>query len=178
MQGTWVQSLVGERRSHMLLRAAKERERKKKKDAQENECMWASGESILKTSSSSSCCCSVVQSFSTLCDPHGLQHPRLPCPSLSPGVCSNSCPLSSWCHPTISSSVTPLLLLLSIFPSIRVFPSGWALHIRGQRNGASASASDLPVKVQGWFPLGLIGFILLSRGLPCKDLSLNIYRFK
>ena len=109
---------------------------------------------------------------------HRLRQARLLCSSPTPGVCSNSHPLSRWCHPTISSSVTPLLLLLSIFPSIRVFPSGWALHIRGQRNGASASASDLPVKVQGWFPLGLIGFILLSRGLPCKDLSLNIYRFK
>ena len=50
--------------------------------------------------------------------PHGLQHARLPCPSPSPGVCSNSCPLSQWCHPTISFSVAPLLLLPSIFPSI------------------------------------------------------------
>ena len=60
--------------------------------------------------------------------PHGLQHARLPCPSLSPGVCLNSCPSSRWCHPTISSSCGPLLLLLSIFPSIRVFSSEAALH--------------------------------------------------
>ena len=74
---------------------------------------------------------SVTQSCSTLCDPHGLQHPRLPCPSLSPGVCSNSCPLNVLvmlsnylllCH--------PLFLLPSIFPSIRVFSSESALHIR------------------------------------------------
>ena len=62
--------------------------------------------------------------------PHGLQHTRLPCPSQSPGVCSSSCPLSRWCHPTISSSVAPLLLLLSIFPSIRVFSNESALCIR------------------------------------------------
>ena len=65
--------------------------------------------------------------------PHGLQHTGLPCPSPSPGACSNSCPLSQWCHPTILSSVVPcplLLLLLSVFPSIRVFPNESVLHIR------------------------------------------------
>ena len=61
---------------------------------------------------------------------HWLQHTRLPCPSPSPGVCSNSSLLSWWCHPTISSSVAPLLLLPSIFPSIRVFSNEWALCIR------------------------------------------------
>ena len=70
--------------------------------------------------------------------PHGLQHARLPCPSPSPGACSNSCPLSRWCHPTISSSVAPFSPLLSIFPSIRVFsteailrfwwPKDWSFH--------------------------------------------------
>ena len=59
--------------------------------------------------------------------PHGLQHARLPCLSLSPRVCSNSCPLSRWCHPTISSSYRPLLLLLSVFPSIRIFSKESAL---------------------------------------------------
>ena len=72
---------------------------------------------------------SVAQSCPTLCDPHGLQHNRHPCPSPTPGVYSNSCPLSRWCHPTISSSVT-LLLLPSIFHSIRVFSNESALHIR------------------------------------------------
>ena len=61
--------------------------------------------------------------------PHGLQHARLPCPSLSPRVCSNSCPLSQWCHSTISSSISLLLLLPSIFPSFRVFSNEMALHI-------------------------------------------------
>ena len=62
--------------------------------------------------------------------PHGLQHARLPCPSLSPRVCPNSCPLSQWCHPTISSSCRSLVLLPSIFPSIRVFSHESSLHIR------------------------------------------------
>ena len=61
--------------------------------------------------------------------PHGLQHTRLPCPSLSPRVCSNSCPLSQWCHPAISSC-HPFLLLPSVFPSIKVFPNESALCIR------------------------------------------------
>ena len=67
--------------------------------------------------------------FSSL-GPHGLQHVRLPCPSPSPTVCSNSCPLSHWCHPTISSSVTPFSFLTSVFPSIRVFSNESVLHIR------------------------------------------------
>ena len=75
------------------------------------------------------CCCSVTESCPTL-QPHGLQHTRLPCPSPSPGVCSNSCPLSWQCHLTISSSVTPLLLLPSIFPRIRICSNEWALHVR------------------------------------------------
>ena len=74
-------------------------------------------------------CCSVVQSCLTL-QSHGPEHTRLPCPSLSPRVCSNSCPLNRWCYPTILSSVIPLLLLPSIFPSIRVFSSELALCIR------------------------------------------------
>ena len=62
--------------------------------------------------------------------PHRLQHTRLPCPSPTPGACSNSCPSSQWCHPTISSSVVPLLFLPSIFPSIRVFSNESLLRIR------------------------------------------------
>ena len=62
--------------------------------------------------------------------PHGLQHARLPCPSLSPGVCLSSCPLSRWCHPTISLSVTQFSSYPQSFPSIRVFSSELALHIR------------------------------------------------
>ena len=68
--------------------------------------------------------------------PNELQYARLPCPSPSPGVCSNSCPLSQWCHPTISSSCRPLLLLPPIFPSIRVFSSKSVLHIRWPKYGS------------------------------------------
>ena len=90
---------------------------------------------------------------------HGLQHTRLPCPSPSPGACSNSCPLSQWCHPTILSSVVPFSSCLKSFPASgsflmnRLFPSG------GQSIGASASASVLPMNIQDWFPLGLTGLI-------------------
>ena len=97
--------------------------------------------------------------------PHELQHVRLPCPSPSSGVCSNSCPLSQRYHPTISSSVVPFSSP-SIFPSIRVFPMGQFFPSGGQSIGASASASVLPMSIQGWFPLGWIGWIFLqSKGL-------------
>ena len=87
--------------------------------------------------------------------PHGLQHARLPCPSLFPRVCSNSCPLSWWCHPTISSSVVPFSSCPQSFPAWGSFLSG------GQNTEASASTSVLSMNIQGWFPLGLIGFYLL-----------------
>ena len=94
--------------------------------------------------------------------PHGQQHTRLPCPTLSPGVCSNSCPWSHWCHPTISPSVTPSPPAPNL-PQLRVLPSKSALYIRWS---IGASASVLPMKIQDWFPLGLTGLIsMLSKGL-------------
>ena len=75
------------------------------------------------------CYCSIIQSCPTV-QQHELQHTRLACPSPSPRVCSNSCPLSRWCHPTVSSSVAPLLLPPSIFPSIGVFSSESTPQIR------------------------------------------------
>ena len=95
--------------------------------------------------------------------PHGLQHARLPCPSPTPGARTNSHPLRQWCHPTISSSVIPLPLLPSISPSSRVFCNELAFHIRWP-NCNSTSASVLPMNIQDWFPLGLIGLILPSKG--------------
>ena len=92
--------------------------------------------------------------------PHGLQHARLPCPSLSPGVCSNSCPLGWWCHLTISSSVTPFSSCPQFFPASGCFPMS-QLFASGSQIGASASASILPVNIQGWFPLGLNGLLSL-----------------
>ena len=108
-------------------------------------------------------CCSVTQLCPTLW-PHGLQHTRLPCPSSSPGTCSNSCPSSPWFHPTISSSVVPFLP--SIFPSIRVFSMSQFFTSGGQSIGVSASASVLPMNIQDWFPLGWTGWISFqSKGL-------------
>ena len=90
---------------------------------------------------------------------------RLACPSLSPRVCSNSCPLTRWCHPTISSFVTPFSFCLQSFPALGSFPVSQLLASGGQRIGASASASVLPLNIQAWFPLGLTGLIsLLSKG--------------
>ena len=98
--------------------------------------------------------------------PHGLQQPKLLCPPLSPGVHSNSRSLSRWCHPTISSSVVPLLLCLQSFPASGSFPKSWTFPSGGQSTGASASASVFPVDIQGCFPLGLTALISLqSKGL-------------
>ena len=98
--------------------------------------------------------------------PHGLQHARFPCPSPYPGACSNSCPLSQWCHPTISSSVVSFTSCLQSFPGSGSFLMSQLFAAGGQRIGASASAPVLPMNTQGWFPLGLTGSISLqSKGL-------------
>ena len=97
--------------------------------------------------------------------PHGLQHARLPCPSPTPRACSDSCPLSQWCHPTISSSVIPFSHLQS-FPASGSFPVSQFLTSDGQSIGVSASTSVLPMNIQDWFPLELTGGISLqSKGL-------------
>ena len=91
---------------------------------------------------------------------HGLQHSRIPCPSLSPGACSNLCPLSGWCYPTISFSVT-LFSCLQSYPASVSFPVSQFFTSGGQNIGASASTSVLPMNIPGWFPLGLNSFISL-----------------
>ena len=97
--------------------------------------------------------------------PHGTQHTRLPCPSSTPGACSNSCPLSWWCHPTISSSVIPFSHLQS-FPTSGSFQMSQFFAAGGQSIVVSASASVLPMNIQDWFPLGLTSWISLqSKGL-------------
>ena len=97
--------------------------------------------------------------------PHGLQHARLPCPSPTPGACSNSCPSSQWCHPTISSSDIPFSCLQS-FPISGSFPVSQFFTSGGQSVRVSASASVLPMNIQDWFPLGLTGLTSLqSKGL-------------
>ena len=96
--------------------------------------------------------------------PHGLQHARLPCLSASPGDCSDSRPLSWWCHPIITSSVIPFSSCLQSFQASESFPMSQFFSSGGQSIGASASV--LPMNIQDWFPLGLTGLISLqSKGL-------------
>ena len=94
--------------------------------------------------------------------PHELQHARLPCPSLSPWVCSNLSPLSQWCHPTISSSVTPSSSCPQSLPASGSFPKSWLFTSGGQSTGASASASVLPMNIQGWISFRIDWFNLLA----------------
>ena len=97
--------------------------------------------------------------------PHGLQHARLSCPSPTPRAYSNSCPLSWWCHPTISSSVVPFSSHFQSFPASGSFPLSQFFASGGQSIGVSASASVLPMNIQDWFPLGWTGWISLhSKG--------------
>ena len=108
---------------------------------------------------------SVFFSCSVMSDslrPHGLQHARLPCPSPTPRACSNSCPLSQWCHPTISPSVIPFSSCLQSFPASGPFLMSQFFASGGQSIGVSASASVLPVNMQDWSPLGWTGWISLQ----------------
>ena len=105
-----------------------------------------------------------VMSYSL--QPHGLLLIRLPCPSSSSGACSNSCPLSWWCHATILYSVIPFSSCLQSFPASGSFPMSQFFTSTGQSIGVSASASVLPINIQGSFPLGWTGWISLkSKGL-------------
>ena len=90
------------------------------------------------------------------------QHTRLPCPSLTPGAYSNSCPSCRWCQPTISSSVVPFSSRLQSVPASGSFPVSWFFASGSQSIGVSASASVLPMNIQDWFPLGLTGWISLQ----------------
>ena len=113
--------------------------------------------------------------------PHGLQHARIPCPSPSSGVCSNSC---QWCHPTTSSSVTPFSSCPQSFPESGSYQMSQLFISGGQSIGTSASASVLPMNIgliglniQDWFPLGLTGLIsLLSKGLSKVLSSTTIWK--
>ena len=112
--------------------------------------------------------CSAQFSRSVVSDsflPRRPQHARPPCPSPTPRVYSNSCPLSWWCHPTISSSVIPFSCLQS-FPASGSFQTSQFFTSGGQNIEVSASTSVLPMNIQDWFPLGLTDLIsLLSKGL-------------
>ena len=103
--------------------------------------------------------CSVV---SGSLQPHGLQHIRLPCPSPTTRACSNSCPSSRWCHPTISSSVIPFSACPQSFPAPGSSPMSQFFASGSPSTGVSASATVLPMNIQDWFPLGLTGLISLQ----------------
>ena len=103
--------------------------------------------------------CSII---SDSLQPLGLQHARLPCPSLTHGAYSNSCPLSWWCHPTTLPSVITFSSCLQSFPASGSFPISQFLASGGQKIGVSASASVLPMNVQDWFPLGWTDWITLQ----------------
>ena len=109
--------------------------------------------------------------------PYELLHNRLPCPLLFSRVCSNSCPFSRWCHPTTSSSVISFSCSLQSFPASGSFPVSPLFASGGWSIGASASASVLPMNIQGWFPLGLTGLIFLqSTGLSRVFSSITIWK--
>ena len=113
---------------------------------------------------------SVAQLCPNLCNP-------MDCHSLSPGVCSNSCPLSQWRHPIISSSVASFSSCLQSFPASGSFQMSQLFVSGGQRSEVSASASVLPMNIQSWFPLGLTGLIsLLSKGLSRIFSSITIWK--
>ena len=121
--------------------------------------------SVLLSSTVILVCLSVLFSHSVVSGslrPHGLQHARLPYPWLTPGACSNSCPLSWWCHPTISSFVLPFSSCLQSFPASGSFQMSQFLASGFQSIGVSASASVLSVNIQDWFPLGWTGWISLQ----------------
>ena len=100
-----------------------------------------------------------------LCDPTDYSTPGFSVLHYLP-ECSNSCPLSQWCHPTISSSVVPFFFCLQFFPASGSFAVSQLFASGGQMIRASASASVLPMNIQDWFPLGLTGLISLqSKGL-------------
>ena len=112
------------------------------------------------------CCCSLAQLCPTLCNPMDYIARQASCPSLSPRVCSNSCPLSQWCHPTVSSSVAPFSSCPQSFPESGSFPMSQLFASGDQSIIASASAPVLPMSIQGWFILGLTGFFsLMAKGL-------------
>ena len=103
--------------------------------------------------------------------PHGLHHARLPCPSLSPRVCSNSCALRWWYHPTILSSVVPFSSCFQSFPASGSFPMSQFFASSGQSIGTLDSSLVLSMNVQGWLPSGWTGWISLQSKEPSRVFS-------
>ena len=123
--------------------------------------------------------CSVVKLCLTLCDPMDCSTPRVLCPPLSTTLCSNSCPLSQWCSPTISPLPPPFSFCLQSFLASGSFPMSQRFASGGQNIGASASASVFPMNTEDWFPLGLTGVTSLhSKGLSRLISSITIQKYQ
>ena len=114
---------------------------------------------------------SVAQACPTRCDPMDRSTPRLPCPSPALGACLNSWPSSRWCHPTIPSSVVTFSACLQSFPTSGSLQMSQLFASSGQSIGISASASVLPMNIQGWFPLVLTDWISLQSRVPSRVFS-------
>ena len=124
------------------------------------------------------CCCSVTMLCLTLCDPMDCNMPDFP-PFTVFRSLLKFCPLSWWCHPTISSSVVPFSSCSQSFPASASFPMSWLFTLGGQSIGASASASVLPMNIQDWFLLGLTGLIsLLSKELSRVFSNITVQKHK
>ena len=124
------------------------------------------------------CYCSVGKWCLTLRNLMDYSMPGFPCPSPSPRVCANSCPLSRWCYPTIPSSVVPFSPCPQSFPASGSFAMSWLFTSSGQTIWVLASASVLPVNIQGWLPLGLTGLISFqSKGLSRVFLRRSLKAF-
>ena len=141
----------------------RERKNKKKNFQAFHLWRWVGNTSVYKETSLQFS--SVAQSCPTLCDPMNCIT-RPPCASPTPGVYTNSCPSSQWCHPAISSSVVPFSSCPQSFPASGSFPMSQLFEWGGQSTGVSASESVLPMNTQDWSPLGWTGWISLqSKGL-------------
>ena len=127
-----------------------------------------------------SCCCSVTNLCpSNSLQPHRLEHTRLPCSSPISQSLLKPKYLNHWCHPTISSSATSFASCLQSLPASGFFPTSRLFASGGQSTGASASASVLPMNIQGWFPLGLTGLIfLLSKGPSRVFSSTTVWKYQ
>ena len=113
-----------------------------------------------------------------LCDPMNCSTPGLPVPSPTPGAYPNPCPMSQWCHPTISSSVVPFSSCLLFFPAWGSFPMSQLFTSGGQSIGVSTSASVLPMNIQDWFSLGWTGLISLqSKGLSRVFSNITVQKY-
>ena len=127
----------------------------------------------------SCCCCSAAKSCLMLCNPMNYSMPGFPVLHYLPELAQTQCPLSRWCHPTITFSVSPFSSCLQSFSGLKSFPMIWLFASGGQSIGASTSASVLPMSIQGWFPLGLIGLIFfLSKELSRVFFSTTIQKYK